>query len=311
MVHCKKNKKTAGIWLPPRRRTDPVTGSTTLVAPAARFPRVTKRADRSVSQLKLLWLDMTKARPEEPLKLTFGRCFDVSEADHRQLPEMERSPWDVICFNFDYPAMAGLRLIPLAKNRWPSVPVLMLTEQNSADLMLWALRSRVFDVLVKPIDAREVERTVKRLEDVLTARRTQGERRPQAAHAQIPVESRYREHSPAGPRLRVAIAHVAKHYLQRISEAEVARMCEMSPSRFCREFKAAFGVTFVEYVAVQRMLHAKRLLANPSMPVSDVAVAVGFNDPSYFTRVFRKQEGVSPSEYRTSVTAGLPRPIPA
>jgi len=264
-----------------------------------------------VSQLKLLWIDVTKARPEEPLKLILGRCFDMCEADHRQLPEIERAPWDVVCFNFDYPAMAGLKLIPLVKRRWPSVPVLMLTEHNSPDLMLWALRSQVFDVLVKPVDAREVERTVKRLADVLAVRRTQGERRPQAVHAQIPAESRYREYSPVGSRLRVATAHVAKRYLERISEAEVARMCEMSPSRFCREFKAAFGVTFVEYVAVQRMLHAKRLLANPNMPVSDVAVAVGFTDPSYFTRVFRKQEGVSPSEYRASVSPELPRRVSA
>jgi AraC-like DNA-binding protein len=258
-----------------------------------------------VSRLKLLWVDMTKGRPEEPAKLIFEGYFDMPEADHRQLPVVERAAWDVICFNFDYPAMAGLKLIPLAKSRWPSVPVLMLTEQSSADLMLWALRSRVFDVLVKPIDARELERMVSRLSDVLAVRRTQGERRPQSVHAQIPTESRFREQSPAAPRLRVAIAHVAKHYLQRISEAEIARMCEMSPSRFCREFKAAFGVTFVEYVAVQRMLQAKRLLANPSMPVGDVAMAVGFNDPSYFTRVFRKQEGLSPSEYRASVSPGL------
>src|SRR5262249_34947903 len=45
----------------------------------------------------------------------------------------------------------------------------------------------------------------------------------------------------------------------------------------------------------------KRLLANPAMPVADVAVAVGFSDPSYFTRVFKRQEGVAPSEYRAAV----------
>jgi Helix-turn-helix domain len=80
----------------------------------------------------------------------------------------------------------------------------------------------------------------------------------------------------------------------------VALLCNMSPSRFCREFKAAFDATFVEYLANYRMQQAKRLLANPRMPVADVAVAVGFNDPSYFTRVFRKQEGASPSEYRAT-----------
>ena len=80
----------------------------------------------------------------------------------------------------------------------------------------------------------------------------------------------------------------------------MALLCNMSPSRFCHEFKATFAVTFVEYLAQYRMEQAKRLLVNPTMPVADVAVAVGFNDPSYFTRVFRKQEGVSPSEYRAT-----------
>jgi AraC-like DNA-binding protein len=65
-----------------------------------------------------------------------------------------------------------------------------------------------------------------------------------------------------------------------IPESEVALLCNMSPSRFCREFKAAFAVTFVEYLATYRVSQAKRLLANPAMPVADVAVAVGFNDPS-------------------------------
>jgi hypothetical protein len=74
----------------------------------------------------------------------------------------------------------------------------------------------------------------------------------------------------------------------------------MSPSRFCHEFKAIFAVTFVEYLAQYRMERAKRLLANPTISVADVAVSVGFNDPSYFTRVFRKQEGLSPSEYRAN-----------
>lgn len=79
----------------------------------------------------------------------------------------------------------------------------------------------------------------------------------------------------------------------------MALVCEMSPSRFCREFKAAFGTTFGEYLADFRIGKAKQLLADPAMSVADVAAAVGFMDPSYFTRVFRKQEGICPSQYRT------------
>jgi YesN/AraC family two-component response regulator len=208
--------------------------------------------------------------------------------------------WDLICFNFDFPGMAVLRLIPETKKRWPSAPIVMITMQNSAELALWALRSRVFDLLVKPVARQEIDRCMRRVRGVLQARRSQTERIPQGSIGQLPTEARYRPHTAPPTRLQLALAHVAKHYLRHIPESEVALACEMSPSRFCREFKAAFGVTFLEYLSSYRIDKAKRLLANPTISVTDVAAAVGFTDPSYFTRVFRKQEGVSPTEYRAA-----------
>jgi YesN/AraC family two-component response regulator len=242
----------------------------------------------------------------EASKGLFEKAFTLSAVDPMYLMSAAADDaWDVICFDFDYPDMASLKLIPQAKRRWPSTPILMLTLQNSMDLALWALRSQVFDLLVKPLSAEEVDRAVLRIEAALLARRTQAKRRPQEGRAQLPAEARFRPRVATAPRLQAAIAHVAKHYSQHISESEIALLCGMPPSRFCREFKAAFGVTFVEHLANARVLQAKRLLANPTMPVADVAAAVGFTDPSYFTRVFRKQEGVSPTEYRAR------QPIPA
>jgi AraC-like DNA-binding protein len=176
----------------------------------------------------------------------------------------------------------------------------MITMQNSAELALWALRSRVFDLLVKPVTPEEIDRCMRRVQDALLARRSQAERMPQGVLGQLPAESRYRAQHPVPTRLQLALAHVAKHYLRHIPESEVALACDMSPSRFCREFKSAFGETFLEYLTHYRIGKAKRLLANPGMSVTDVAAAVGFTDPSYFTRVFRKQEGISPSEYRVA-----------
>ena len=257
-------------------------------------------------QPKLLWVNVISARGDEPALGVFARSFDIRvvQASEFTVPEQEQ-PWDVLCFNFDYPDMAGLRLIPDAKRRWPSVPILMLAAQGTVELVLWALRSGVFDLLVKPVTHEEIERVVGRLRHALDARRTQSERRPPSTRAQLPVETRFVPSSPPAPRLEAAIAHVAKHYHKHISEARVALLCDMSPSRFCREFKNAFDVTFVEYVATYRVSQAKRLLANPNMLVADVALAVGFNDPSYFTRVFRKQEGLSPTEYRVAANSDL------
>lgn len=254
-----------------------------------------------MSRLKLLWVDAGNA-PDVRCRLPFERLFDISEVSAAALDTSEpRSQWDAVCFDFDFPDMSGLRLIQAAKSRWPSAPVVMLTLQGSLDLAVWALRSSVFDLLVKPPSEHEVTRVLERVVAAVRARRSQMERKPKATVAPLPAETRYRAQPAPATRLQAALSHVAKNYLRPIRESEVALLCNMAPSRFCREFKAAFDQTFVEYLAHYRMGQAKRLLANPTMPVAEVAVAVGFNDPSYFTRVFRKQEGISPSEYRASI----------
>ena len=254
-----------------------------------------------MSQFKLLWVDVDARDPNEASRELFERLFELIEISRFEFIAADSAAaGDVICFNFDYPAMSGLKLIPEAKRRWPSAPILLLTQQNSCELALWALRSRVFDLLVKPAQEDEVSRTFERIAAAVQARRCQSERKPQGLTTQLPAETRYRPQAAVALRLQAAIAHIAKNFLRPIPESEVAQLCNMSPSRFCREFKAAFQVTFVEYLANYRTEQAKRLLGNPSMPVADVAAAVGFNDPSYFTRVFRRQEGVSPSEYRAA-----------
>ena len=253
---------------------------------------------------KLIWVNAGIVGPREAALATFARDFAVEEIGAGELQRNENfADCDLVCFNFDYPDMSSLKLIPETKRRWPSVPVLMLTMQNSSDLALWALRTRVFDLLIKPITEQEIERCLQRVRPALLARRTQSERKSQPPAAPLPAETRYRPQVPVAPRLQAAIAHIAKHFARHIAESEVALLCQMSPSRFCREFKAAFGVTFLEYLGAQRLEQAKRLLGNPSMSVTDVAHAVGFSDPSYFTRVFRKQEGVAPSEYRLTTGA--------
>lgn len=253
-----------------------------------------------MGQFKLLWVNVDRTEPKGNLTSLFGSHFQVTEINPGDMPACGSRAWDVICFDFDYPDMSGLKLVPQAKQRWPSAPILMVTMQSSSELAIWALRSRVFDLLVKPATVPEVDRVAERVVEAIKARRSQMERRPQVSAAQLPTETRYQPQSSPSSRLQAAVAHVAKNYLQPIAESEAAELCSMSPSRFCREFKAVFDVTFVEYLATFRILQAKRLLANPTISVADVANAVGYTDPSYFTRVFRKQEGISPSEFRAA-----------
>ncbi len=249
----------------------------------------------------LLWVNAGHPALRDRTREEFERGCAVYDTTPSDLPSAGAArSWDLLCFDFDYPEMSDLKLLTESKQRWPSMPIIMLTLQKSADLATWALRARVYDLLLKPAPAGEVEACLARVGGALRAKRAQPARDPYAANVALPPESRYRAQLPANPRLQLAVAYVAKNFARPIPESEVARLCSLSPSRFCREFKAAFGLTFVEYLSYHRVLEGKRLLANPEMSVTDVAAAIGFADPSYFARVFRKQEGMTPSEYRVA-----------
>lgn len=252
-----------------------------------------------MSPLQTLWVNGSVTELRESSTSEFDAFCCLRQVDLSQLSSREvQGDWDLICFNFDYPDAASLRLIPPTKARWPSAPILMLTERCSVELVVWALRARVFDLLVKPVTSEEIESSMRRVLEAVRARRIQTERRPPTLTEQVPAEARYRPQMTPSVRLQRAIAHISKHYGRAIPESEVALACEMSPSRFCREFKASFGLTFVEYLTRHRVDEAKRLLGNRGMSVTDVAAAVGFMDPSYFTRVFRRIAGACPSDYR-------------
>lgn len=258
----------------------------------------------------LLWLNLCVAEKAEP-PAVFAERFHVVPGDVGALAgqgglEAAVGPEtpDVLCFEFDYPDMSGLQWVPEAKRLWPSVPVLMLTTQHSADLALWALRARVYDYLVKPLVAEDVERCMSQLGRALEARRRQFGRSVAADVARPPREARYRPVRTERP-LLPALSHVTRHLGAPITLATVAGLCGMSTSRFSREFKSAFGTTFQEYLRDARLAEARRLLSNPAVPIGDVAAMIGFTDASYFARLFRRYVGYTPTEFRR-LTAGAP-----
>ncbi len=250
----------------------------------------------------LLWvnLNVSSITTQPPLELARHCEIREARADRSVSTDAEDARPDVICLDYDYPDMASLRLIPETKKRYPSVPILMLTQQHSTDLLLWAFRARIFDVLLKPLVAADVERCFERLQQALIAKRTQSPRVARASAAQLPAESRYRPNTPIEARLQKAVIFISRNFSRKIRETEVASLCDLTAYRFSREFKSTFGQTFQDYLCACRINEAKRLLENPGIAITDVAMAVGFNDPAYFARVFRKETGSSPSDYRNS-----------
>nr|NIO39085.1 response regulator [Burkholderiales bacterium] len=132
--------------------------------------------------LRMLWLDLTVSIKEAEPQVAFRpwcdviHCVDIAHLD--DVLAADESQWDLVCFDFDYPDRAGLRLLRATKSDYPSLPIVMLTVQHSEALAIWAFRSKIWDYLVKPAHKREVERCLVGLSRALSQRDTQTPRKP-------------------------------------------------------------------------------------------------------------------------------------
>ena len=96
--------------------------------------------------------------------------------------------------------------------------------------------------------------------------------------------------------------YIQEHFCEEISLESIAAACGMSKYYLCHVFKENMGVSVFNYLIWLRMEEARRLLATTTLKVSQVGSRVGYADPNYFITAFKKQEGVTPTEYRAGQT---------
>ncbi len=99
-------------------------------------------------------------------------------------------------------------------------------------------------------------------------------------------------------RLPRSIAYLREHFTEEINKNELAAMDGLSLSHYHTLFRRAMGRTPAAYITFLRIEKARELLLDPDMPITEVARECGYEDPLYFSRVFSRMLGVSPSEYR-------------
>ncbi len=100
--------------------------------------------------------------------------------------------------------------------------------------------------------------------------------------------------------MELAIQYFNDNYHTEISIEGYASSRGMSVSWFIRNFKKYAGITPMQYIVSARMANAQVLLETTNCTVTEIASIVGYDNPLYFSRQFRKQKGVSPSDYRKS-----------
>lgn len=99
-------------------------------------------------------------------------------------------------------------------------------------------------------------------------------------------------------RLDDCVSYMVEHYNSEITVAQLADRCRLSPSRFMHLFKKRFGMPPKEYQKALRLSSAKSMLAATRLSIDEISAQVGYSDALYFSRLFKTETGVSPSQFR-------------
>ena len=98
-----------------------------------------------------------------------------------------------------------------------------------------------------------------------------------------------------------ARAFIDRNFNRDLTLEDVSREVHVSPYYFSKLFKEQTGENFINYLTLKRIETAKQLLRDGRLNVKNICSEVGYNDPNYFSRLFKRFEGVTPTEFREQV----------
>lgn len=115
---------------------------------------------------------------------------------------------------------------------------------------------------------------------------------------QLPFASMARPRQHGDAAIADAQAWLAGHYAQPNPVSAMVRRSGLAERSFKRRFSVATGYTPIEYVQAMRIEEAKQMLETDNAAIEDISAAVGYEDPTFFRRLFKRRAGITPAEYR-------------
>ncbi|AIQ48368.1 AraC family transcriptional regulator [Paenibacillus sp. FSL R7-0273] len=209
----------------------------------------------------------------------------------------EEAPDLVLC-DIRMPVMDGLTFVGKLREMGLESEVLLLSGYQEFDYAREAIRLGVKEYICKPIHYEELGNKVRNIGAQIRNRQYKDK-----LYNSIPL---FQELPAAGetPKktpeqlMNQAVKYISERLNHDLGIEEVAGKIGISSSYFCLLFKNRFAVTFVEYVTQQRIEAAKFMLASTDKSIAAISAGVGYQERRYFTKVFQKQTGMTPKEYR-------------
>lgn len=185
---------------------------------------------------------------------------------------------DIALLDIEMPGMNGIELAKYIKEKYANCIIIFITAYDRFDYAIEAMHIKAFDYLLKPWkEERLCELINTAIENVRGMQKTDG-----IVHSQKDIIKDY----------------IDRNYKKDISAKDVAGILGYSDVYFSKVFKQLFDDNFINYLTKIRIDRAKVLLKDVSFNIKEVGKSVGYADSNYFTKVFKRSVGMSPSEYR-------------
>jgi AraC-like DNA-binding protein len=158
------------------------------------------------------------------------------------------------------------------------IPVIVVTGKNLTEADMSRLNQGVTTVLSKGLFT--IDETI--------------------AHISAALENKRRLSGEAQRLVRIAMAYIHENYAEPLSRREIARHIGITEDHLTFCFRQEVGTTPIEYLQRYRINQSKRLLKETEHTITEIALNVGFSDSGYFSRIFRRETGMTPEAFRHS-----------
>lgn len=241
-----------------------------------------------MKNLKVLLVD-----DEIMIREGFKRLFDweahgcevVGEASDgmEALAQIDVLLPDIVIMDINIPIMNGLKVIEVSRTKHPQIAYIVVSGYDDFSYCRKALQLQITDYILKPVNYEEFGSCIDNLKISIYESKTNTQ-----------IDSEKREERVISSITR----YMQEHLSEEISLSVLAEEFHLNPQYISQLFKNEIGVGFLAYLTNIRIEKAKKLLLSTSLSVTEISESTGYSDYRVFTKMFKKTEGITPSQFR-------------
>lgn len=221
----------------------------------------------------------------------------TAENGREAMEIFEREQCQIAILDISMPGINGLEAAKYIREKYPDSIIIFLTAYDEFNYAKQAIGLKALEYLLKPGRDEELQATLEEAFSLIDCNRTSAEEAVPEETVQETAEEDM-DHARMNTVASEIASYLEDHYRDDLSLQSVAGRMGYSEVYFCRLFKNCFDKTFIMYLNDLRMAKAMELLKDISINIKEISERVGYRDANYFTRIFKKKMGMTPSEFR-------------